>query len=853
MRRIIYQPTVKAFVNITTDSGPQTIELSNDIIGGQVNLRLNAMSDITLYLQNKYSKYTGQYNIRPMDRIVVLMSRVTDPFLVFSGYVDEAPYFQLYPDQVTLKASDTLKLIEYTYFDPGLPFMQQFFANAGFVYNPTSGQILDPSANFGNFDVSKGIGHILYDVLTKIGQWPSDSVHIKPLPNEFLKHIANLLTASIIQEEADYAQLEYRLGMIFSAPPDTTSNAGAIAPVTGATVGQGTNDTLSSSQLQSVWIQAGGNPTFSQLAAAVALAESSGNVDNKSPQNSNGTYDLGLWQINTVHTQYDQTQLLSSPSYNAKAAISISDDGSDWHAWSTAWTDGALGTKGGTYDPTGNSPAGAYYQQIIKGVNVNSTGAGTFTPSPPTSTPATQTVLRLVKSQIGVTEHPPGSNSGPQVNLYLSSVGLPPGAPWCAAFVSYILDKAGLGNLVPKTGSVQVIYDYAVQKGWTYAPGTTIPKPGDLAVYNWSGATTADVNVDQNHIGFVVSVNANGNPNVIAGNEANSVGAQPEKDLSDVVAFIHLPVSPAIIGSPITGGIVGTSAGGETDAGSNSQITVQSITSNQNFLTGVTTLTLPTTDSTLAYLLTGERALSNDISLMEWVQEIVQASGRVFRAAPNGDFYAFFPDYFGMFARTPYFYVSETEMLDLQIQINDTELVTHLYAIGPIIFWDQISPYDSVLSQIASVQEEAFKFFMNLSSPDDPVVSQPFDDVNDKQVLSAQYDFDPTKFLQKYGARPYNYELQNVRNPVLLWMAAWMQFALMWSNRFPTSASFTYMPELFPGGIVNLANRITMFVNAVTHNFDMETGFQTTAELVAPALLQNRGTTDQSDIGQDIQ
>jgi len=48
----------------------------------------------------------------------------------------------------------------------------------------------------------------------------------------------------------------------------------------------------------------------------------------------------------------------------------------------------------------------------------------------------------IARSQIGVEEHPRGSNSGPEVDDYLKSVHLPPGNSWCAAFVSWCVQKA---------------------------------------------------------------------------------------------------------------------------------------------------------------------------------------------------------------------------------------------------------------------------------------------------------------------------------------------------------------------------------------------------------------------------
>ncbi len=62
--------------------------------------------------------------------------------------------------------------------------------------------------------------------------------------------------------------------------------------------------------------------------------------------------------------------------------------------------------------------------------------------------PAVQRVRQIYTSQIGIREKQP--NSGPAVEEYLRYVGLPKGNPWCAAFVCWVLGKAGVEN--PGTG-----------------------------------------------------------------------------------------------------------------------------------------------------------------------------------------------------------------------------------------------------------------------------------------------------------------------------------------------------------------------------------------------------------------
>lgn len=92
-------------------------------------------------------------------------------------------------------------------------------------------------------------------------------------------------------------------------------------------------------QLKDLWIQAGGSPTYADMAAAIAMAESGGRSDAYNGSNSNGSADKGLWQINTIHGK----QSTFDPVENAKAAVAISKGGTDWRPWCVAWSNGGCG------------------------------------------------------------------------------------------------------------------------------------------------------------------------------------------------------------------------------------------------------------------------------------------------------------------------------------------------------------------------------------------------------------------------------------------------------------------------------------------------------------------------------
>src|SRR4051794_30602915 len=115
---------------------------------------------------------------------------------------------------------------------------------------------------------------------------------------------------------------------------------------------------ISPQQIAQYAYQAGFRGNSLNVAVAVALAESSGNTTAVN-HNTNGSTDYGLWQINSVHSQYNPTLLLSNPAYNASAAWDISSHGSNWNPWTTFATGAYLkymsqasGATGGSVPPT---------------------------------------------------------------------------------------------------------------------------------------------------------------------------------------------------------------------------------------------------------------------------------------------------------------------------------------------------------------------------------------------------------------------------------------------------------------------------------------------------------------------
>ena len=121
------------------------------------------------------------------------------------------------------------------------------------------------------------------------------------------------------------------LNVPYHLPASTATYTPRHAKSTVLTTSSALSGTLGCPGLEELWEEAGGSDTQAITAASIAMAESSGQ------QYATGAAgERGYWQINPDHgslSTYD-------PLGNAKAAVIISGDGTNWTPWTT-YTSGA--------------------------------------------------------------------------------------------------------------------------------------------------------------------------------------------------------------------------------------------------------------------------------------------------------------------------------------------------------------------------------------------------------------------------------------------------------------------------------------------------------------------------------
>lgn len=817
MQRLVYVPRVEAYVKLDdTKRGFKTLDLTDDIVSGSITRRLSAVSEASITLQNKNGRYTSHLPIRPMDRIVIRLGRVGPTFPAFSGYINASPYYQLYPGTITIKASCPLKLLQYTFFDPGLPYLQQYFKQFGWNYDFTSGALMDYQggafATFG--DPQHGIASVLRHTLIDIANWPEDAIDIKNIPDSFIQEISGVMardvTAEKATEETIFNHLKKMLSLTDTQIPrddlDTPSSAvhGNVTPV----------------QAAKFALDAGFKGDNLVTAVAIAMAESSLQSDAEN-FNSDGSYDFGLWQINSVHKGSDTIEVfrqkMFDPRKNAAKAFEVSSGGTNFTPWVTY--------NNGLHKPflaRARTGVGIALQGVFITIPDSASSTSTDTPVQRQST-STAKFIFPIKPYEGFTYTVTaqgyfGNDRGTHLH---AGVDIPAneGTPLVACVDGTILANTtqsgiGGGNYVvvqDKDSSYTYVYMHMAARS-ALRVGSHVTRGQIIGYVGHSGTDSGF-----NHLHFEVHPQGGFKYESAIDPAPTLRRAWNNGDLSTTA-----PSDNAAGGA---GGVPGTApnaaSGGPVDAEEAKTIALQA--------SWFTLQLQGSNDVTLAnQIYQGVLSLANDITFLNWINNMMQASGRVFTTKPDGTFFAFFPDRFGYYADTPYFRISDVEIVDLTVDINDFDLTTHVFAAGNLTSgsFTNITEIDRLRSIVASVESSAFQHFIGVS-------------VDDPMTKEQDGSFDPFSFLKKYGARPYTEDFQGVRNPTLLWMAAWMKFTELWAKQYTASAQFTFLPEILPGGLVefyvNQHPTITMFVESVTHVFDRQSGFRTDAELSSPS------------------
>jgi hypothetical protein len=836
LRRFVYSPKVWAYVK-TGNTSKSVVDISTFLVSGSINRRLNAVSTADLTIRNPYRRWTrkGAPTFHPMDPLTIYMMRAPGhPVQVFTGYLDSTPYYQMYPGTVTLRASCTLKRLLYEHFDMALPFTQQFMMQYGWVPDNKSGMMINipaelPTLASTGYFTDSGIGSLLYATLQHIGGWDPKSIFIEKLPTGLQGKLAKLFNQYRADNQAAIKDFETLLEKYigpgeYGGGGDTS---GGGDPSTGAVQG--------ADKIIPIMVQIADKYNVpAEMVIATALIET-GLTNKDSPGNPHygwfqwdsktgppGSYQgWGYTTVGPADACYDLG--FATTGYckaAAGCARKIPSVRSDWLSW-TMKVQGVNGSNNPLYPQTWSAKVAAAKTLIAK-----------FGKSASASTDASAGTSGNDSETRPIAGNTGSNDSAGKPKVY---------AP--IAKKDWTLSRGyGMWTNTSGHGHVHSGIDVAVPGG------TPCVAPYDGIV---SFATTAWSDGGMVHFKFTENVGDIKKGTVIGWGHVQKiyVSAGDRVKAGETLALSGVPsggahvhfiqrvgddgggdgsVNPESLFRALQQGETTPTDGGSGSGGSGGDSGGASDpVANPKAAAFAAAFSIPSAmEMSEALMLQGRKSLMNDKPLLPFVEQLSTASLRQFQSLPDGRFFAFFPDYFGEFGHAkPYWEIRDIEILDGNINLSDDSLVTHQFVVGDTIPFGGIGLPERLLS---SGVVDIYNAFNAGENPDEhPVITQFAGDEGRGAAL---------KFLQRYGARPDYYEAPMIRSPYFELFLAWQRFMLAWSKQFSTEFTFTFMPELYPGGKVGFPDHgIKMFIEEVTHSFDYTGGFTTNATLSAPS------------------
>lgn len=877
-KTLVYTPGVRIWI----EHDSKQYDVTEDIIACSVSRKENSVSSAAFRLSNKTDPSNpnggGRYTplFAPMDRVVIFMKR-TEWHQVFSGYLDGVPLLQLYPGQVDFRASCTLKRLLHSWWDPGLPDSAQLFDQVG---NASSENENDGQEGLPD----KGLGSTLRRVLISVGNWDSTNIHIQRFPLGYYNFMEQMLQKYNGTDQAvtKFKQMilgdDTSLGVGAAAGRQlgVTQGGYSIAGIparkleviravdamgmgvvtqdvglgqaihTASTGGKDPKDQQawqSQSEIGTNYSDAAIKNDAAVQCFMTIYAESSWMMwanpavpdstkypnDGTPPGGGNGT-SVGLYQQQNNWGNIDQRMNVAESTGMFLQALAKN----DWRNMDRATACQSVQNSG---NATG-SQYGAFEQTSIteiealrKGTGTNASGTG------PSS------VAGIVTSGVA----PPAITAG-LGGIVGTGIPTTNGAPSGAA----ALTAAGR----PQFDTQGAILFGQTKIGLPYSWGATGPASYDCSGLTQAcyksigidiGRTTQDQNAAGQHITMAEAIPGDllepadqthvvmylgGNMILEAPQQGENVHVVPLYFTPGYV--LHFP--PAQYGGPgvaafdptamSPGAAPGTVAqganGGTFQTGSSEPIARNTFTYMffpGQFVTPISLLFGGGTDNSGS---PPEAAFINDEPLIQTIVSLAKAGLRNFQSLPNGDFCAYYPDYFGLDGKDAVMKIEDIELKDAKINWNDDALATHVYVAGTSNPTGASMGVPGWLNTkgIATVENDWLFRRMSAAAPQ----------VKGAEMLNGK------ALMKRYGVRPLVQSMSNVLAGPMEFLCALQLFMTKWAEQYSTNIETTFMPELYPGMRINLTgHNLQAYVTQVTHSGDFENGFTTSVTIMAPS------------------
>ena len=223
-------------------------------------------------------------------------------------------------------------------------------------------------------------------------------------------------------------------------------------------------------------------------------------------------------------------------------------------------------------------------------------------------------------------------------------------------------------------------------------------------------------------------------------------------------------------------------------------------------------------------LLTGVRALMNDVPIYGAADDLMSTGLRHWCSAPNGDVIGWFPVCLGPYGTAAKMIIQDIEIEEpFTIAHSDDRLKTHMFVTSSTTGFEGLGDASTVYAQLSTA---------GIASVEFPELMAALFNVNKSTFADGG-----KRYLNRYGARPDNHAMDNISGHKQEFYFACFRFMQNWSDQWSCQVSLTYLPEVFPGMLLVFPKfGIQGYVQSVRHSGQPGAdggGFRTEATLTA--------------------
>lgn len=864
MSTFLYAPGIKVYINVEPRPGKkETIDVSEDLVSGNLVRRSDGVSTFSFSLSNTRRKYDSVF--KPNDRIIVMMKRLAW-VRVFTGYLDKVPLVTAWPKTVDLEASCSLKRLQHWYWDPGLP--QTF-------------NLVSEALSAARGDSDAGIAETSVRILEEVVGWPREKIHIGAIPEnwfDFAKLVASDVGARI--EESD-ALAEQYYSLLGGGGTVGGSFGGVNGPADPSALPPGSyagSENLDEEQcriavtIYNAGVKAGCNAKAITALLAVGYAESRYTNLKHGDLARNDT--VGVFQQGPeVGGTFEQRTTPSWAAAKAAEEMRQIQDTNRVRRHSRVLGEGTLAGRPRTfaeapiediawvlqgYDYTnhyGFDIVGKYQrsynkigQMIFRVISESTSGLSRnirgrdrdnsggvsrrILGRNRTLAPGTHaTGMDVVSKGLELEKYYKDKHGVPLP--YSQSLRNAPNTPIekvtyhdCSSFTRWAVWQATGGKVdigvwtVPqeKSGRKVSLKEALSIRGALLFRG---PQGGTehVAISLGDGNRTVETGWNTPHSSRL---------NVKEGRWNN-----PGNEWGLLIDGIDYTADGGGVGV----GDIDSPGFGEEGATAilqyrdqewySEQDDIDRIFGNSNWIPQIDEQAMAS-----SMVFTGIRALLNDEPLLPYIKNLMHSTLRSFCSAPNGDFMAWFPDYYGIWGTAAKMRIETIELQDFQVDWKDDFFVTHQYTQAAAFNFLNVQTGEGSPGTPLPAATT-----IGVASIDIPSILY--------SVLGVEVDRDQARAFakwvyQRFGARPHFHQLPGMVDKRGEFFSALHLFMRQWAYQYSANVPITFMPELWPGMLIQIpAFDFQAYVVSVSHSFKFGPNghFSTAVNIAAPARM----------------